>query len=139
MKKRFSVLAVFLLCLGLLTGCQGSEKLSDDFDAAEVKERAKEIIELINAGDYDTLAESWWSAQMKAAIPAEKLKSDIGPIIDELGAFEAFDKEAVTGSTDKDTEQDFAVVIIKAKYENRSAQYTISFNKDMKVAGFYIK
>lgn len=139
MKKKLSILAAVILCLSLIAGCSGQQKLSDDFDAGKIKKAAKEVIELVNNGDYDALAERWWSAQMKTMIPQEKMETDIAPVIEELGAFEAFDKEAVTGSTDKDTDQEFGVAIIKVKYENRNAQFTISFNKDMKVAGFYIK
>ena len=139
MKKSISVLAALVLCFVLLGGCRGREKLADGYDPEELKKSAKEVIELVNEGDYLTLADTWWSAQMKTLMPADKLETDVGPIVEELGAFEAFDKEAVTGSTDKDTDQNFGVAIIKVKYENRNAQYTISFNKDMKVAGFYIK
>ena len=139
MKKKFRAIAAFVLCLACLSGCKGTDKLSDEYDADELKEAAKEVIELVNAKDYKTLTDTWWSAQMNAVIPAEKMASDIGPVIDELGAFVSFDKEAVTGSKDKDTDQEFGVAIVKVKYENRSAQYTISFNKDMQVAGFYIK
>lgn len=133
------MLAAVLLCIGLLAGCQNTEKLSDAYDAAEIKEAAKEVINLVNAGDYETLVDTWWSAQMKSVVSVESLEKDVAPVVEELGAFEAFDKEAVTGTLDKDTDQEFGVAIIKVKYENRNAQYTISFNKDMKVAGFYIK
>ena len=53
--------------------------------------------------------------------------------------FEAFDKEAVTGNTDQDTDQEYAVAVIKVQYEKRKAQFTISFDEDMKVGGFFIK
>ena len=104
MKKKFRAIAAFVLCLVCLSGCKGTDKLSDEYDADELKEAAKEVIELVNAKDYKTLTDTWWSAQMNAVIPAEKMASGIGPVIDELGAFVSFDKEAVTGSTDKDTD-----------------------------------
>lgn len=67
------------------------------------------------------------------------LTGEILPIVEELGAFEAFDKEAVTGNTDQDTDQEYAVAVIKVQYEKRKAQFTISFDEDMKVGGFFIK
>ena len=54
----------------------------------------------------------------------------IVPIVEELGEFEGFDKEAVTGAKDPDTEQEFAVAVIKVKYEKRKAQFTISFDNN---------
>ena len=76
---------------------------------------------------------------MKSMVSKEIMDGQILPIVEELGAFEEFDKEAVTGSRDKDTEQEFAVAVVMVKYEKRKAKYTITFDEDMKVGGFYIK
>ena len=88
----------------------------------------------IKVNPWSTLAK-WFGR----AINADMLKEQIVPIVEELGEFEGFDKEAVTGAKDPDTEQEFAVAVIKVKYEKRKAQFTISFDEDMKVAGFFIK
>ena len=104
-----------------------------------MKEAAKNIIETLNSGEVEALVDEQWNAVMKGAVDSEMLEDQILPIVEELGEFEGFDKEAVTGSKDPDTEQEFAVAVIKAKYEKRKAQFTISFDEDMKVAGFFIK
>ena len=80
-----------------------------------------------------------WNSMMKSMAGKEMMTDQVLPIVEDLGAFEEFDKEAVTGSKDKDTEQEFAVAVVKVKYEKRKAQFTISFDEDMKVGGFYIK
>lgn len=123
----------------MLAGCAGSQKLSDKFNEEEVKEAAREVIEILNDQDVDTLVDEKWNSTMKSMAGKEMMTEQILPIIEELGAFEEFDKEAVTGSKDKDTEQEFAVAVVKVKYEKRKAQFTISFDEDMKVGGFYIK
>lgn len=123
----------------MLAGCAGSQKLSDKFNEEEVKEAAREVIEILNDQDVDTLVDEKWNSTMKSMAGKEMVTEQILPIIEELGAFEEFDKEAVTGSKDKDTEQEFAVAVVKVKYEKRKAQFTISFDEDMKVGGFYIK
>lgn len=138
MKKFFAALGVLLL-VGGITGCSRSQELPDDFDENEVKKAAEEVIDLVNAGEYEKLAEEKWNAQLKTALPAEKMSEEIQPVIEELGAFESFENEAVAGGEDKDTEQEFAVVVVKAKYEERKVQFTISFDKNMKTAGFFIK
>ena len=138
MKKFFAALGVLLL-IGGITGCSRSQELPDDFDENEVKMAAEEVIDLVNAGEYEKLAEEKWNAQLKTALPAEKMSAEIQPVIEELGAFESFENEAVAGGEDKDTEQEFAVVVVKAKYEERKVQFTISFDKNMKTAGFFIK
>lgn len=128
-----------LVLAALLTGCAQSHSLSEKFDETLVKEEAENVIKALNNGEVDSLVEEKWNATMKSAIDAEGVKDQIIPIIEELGEFEDFDKEAVTGAKDPDTEQEFAVAVIKAKYEKRKAQFTISFDEDMKVGGFYIK
>lgn len=140
MKKRAmrNMICMFMLAF-LLSGCANSQKLSEKFDEKQVKAAAEEVIEALNSKEVDTLVEEKWSAVMKSALDAESVKTQILPIMEELGDFEEFDKEAVTGGKDPDTEQEFAVAVIKAKYEKRKAQFTISFDEDMKVGGFYIK
>lgn len=140
MKKRISGLLVYMFVLvSVLSGCAGGQQLSDQFNEEEVKQAAEEVIEILNSGDIDTLVNEKWSTMMKSALDEDEVKDQILPIIEELGEFEEFDKEAVTGGKDADTEQEFAVAVIKADYETRKAQFTISFDEDMKVAGFFIK
>lgn len=129
---------IFLSACGVGIGGKGS-KLSEKFDEASVIKEAKVVIDYVNAGDYQTLEESMWSTVMKQNAPASEIEKAVKPILDDLGAFESYAKEAVTGQKDKDTEQEFAVAVILAKYEKRKAQFTISFDEDMKVIGFFIK
>ena len=123
----------------LLTGCAGSQKLSDKFDEEEVKAAAREVIEILNDKDVDTLVDEKWNSTMKSMAYKDMITKDVLPIMEDLGAFEEFDKEAVTGSRDKDTEQEFAVAVVMVKNEKRKAKYTITIEEDMKVGGFYIK
>lgn len=138
-KRKTRNIAGMLMLAFLLSGCAQTHKLSEKFDEAEVKAAAEEVIEALNNAEVDTLVEENWNATMKSALDAESVKTQILPIIEELGEFEGFDQEAVTGGKDPDTEQEFAVAVVKAKYEKRKAQFTISFDEDMKVGGFYIK
>ena len=129
------IILLAVLLAGVLTACAGSRKLSDKFDEAA----AEEVIEILNEGDVDTLVDEKWNTVMKSMVGKDVLTGEILPIVEELGAFEAFDKEAVTGNTDQDTDQEYAVAVIKVQYEKRKAQFTISFDEDMKVGGFFIK
>lgn len=126
-----------MLVLGL-AGCQ-STKLSEDFDETEVKAKAELVIEKLNAGEYDNLKEEEFSEQMKLAMAGDEVKEAIEKIVEEKGTFHSFEKGSVLGSKDKDTDEEFATAVVLAKYEKGKIQYTISFNKDMKVSGFYLK
>ena len=137
--RRIGIMTGIFMLAGILAGCGGNQKLSDKFDEGEVKEAAREVIEILNDKDVDTLVDEKWNSMMKSMAGKEMMTDQVLPIVEDLGAFEEFDKEAVTGSKDKDTEQEFAVAVVKVKYEKRKAQFTISFDEDMKVGGFYIK
>ncbi len=145
MKKRaekgrmYRFFFMVVLTAALLYGCGSSQKLSEKFDAEEVKKAAEEVIGLVNEGDFDTLAEEKWNTIMQTSLDADTMAAQVEPVVEELGEFQSFDKEAVVGETDKETEQEFAVAVIRVQYEKRKAQYTISFDEDMKVGGFYIK
>ena len=134
--RRIGIMTGIFMLAGILG--QGSH-LGEEGDEGEVKEAAREVIEILNDGDVDTLVDEKWNTVMKSMVGKELLKDEVLPIIEELGAFEEFDREAVTGSRDRDTEQDFAVAVVKVKYEKRKAQFTISFDEDMKVGGFFVK
>lgn len=143
MKKK---MLVGFICVAMLlvSGCgagigSSGSKLSEKYDEATVVEEAKAVIDLVNVGDYEALEEEKWGAAMKQKVPAAEMERIVQPIIQELGAFESFEKEAITGQKDKDTEQEFAVAVILAKYEERKAQFTISFDEKMKVVGFFVK
>ncbi|HAF17858.1 MAG: DUF3887 domain-containing protein [Thermacetogeniaceae bacterium] len=137
--KKLKIKSVFILalsmiiCFGLLTGC--GQGLSNDFDEAEVKSTAQEVITMVNENDSEGLREMS-TAQMKSALTDDVL-NQMYEAIGEAGAFEQVEEMKVAGATENDTE--YAVVVAKAKYEKRSFTYTISFNKDMKLAGFYYK
>mgnify|MGYP000919694968 CR=1 FL=1 len=128
------VLAVsMIICFGLLTGC--GQGLSSDFDEAEVKSTAQDVIAMINEKDSEGLR-NMSTAQMKTALTDDVL-NQMYEAISEAGAFEKVEDMKVAGATQNDTE--YAVVVAKAKYEKRSFTYTISFDKDMKLAGLYYK
>ncbi len=110
------VIRVMILAV-ILTGCAGKQKLSDKFDEEEVKAAAEEVIEILNEGDIDTLVDQKWNSVMKSMAGREMMTEQVLPIVEDLGA----------------------VAVVKVKYEKRKAQFTISFDEDMKVGGFYVK
>lgn len=140
MKKKL-LASVMLMCMVMMMcamGC-GQDELAEDYDKDVVIKESRAIVTLINEEKLETIYEEKFSAKMKTVMTKESWNDTIAPIIKELGKFEEFEKEAVTGTEDKDTKEEFATVVLIGKYENGKAQYTISFNKSMKVVGFFIK
>ena len=131
--KGATVLAA-AVCLVLLTGC-GSTKLSEDYKEDEVKSAAENVITLVNNQDSEGL-KAICTVQMRDALTDDVMKQ-IYEAIGEGGTFEQVSDMSVSGSTANG--EDYAVVVVKAKYEIRSFTYTISFTKQMKLAGLYYK
>lgn len=119
-----------------LTACR-TPPLSADFDEEQVKLVAQDVVSLLNAQDTEGLR-AIFTEQMNTAI-TDEVFTQIYAAIGEGGAFEAIDSMTVIGSTDQSTGEEFATVIARAKYAAKTFTYTISFNKDMQVAGLYYK
>ncbi|NLO83113.1 MAG: DUF3887 domain-containing protein [Clostridiales bacterium] len=135
-KKLGPFLLVILICLALLNGC-GGRKLSEDFDEDEVKKQAEKVITLINNRDSENLIEMC-NVQMKEVLTDEVL-GKVYEAVGEGGQYEGIEDMSVAGWTDKKSEEEFAVVVARAKYEIRTFTFTITFTKQMKLAGLYYR
>ena len=120
-KWRKKILAGFwgILALAALSGCQ--ESLSDEFQEDQVIAEAKEMVERINAGELEGVWEDTFNVVMQNGTDPEELQENIDYYLKDKGEFQDFDKIQVRGITDGKT------------------MFTISFDTDMKCAGFYIK
>lgn len=129
--KKIRVFLMMVLGCVMLVGCS-SNKLSDDFNEEELKSTTQGVIQMLCNEEYDKIKEMSGQVLIDAGV-SDKLKEVWQPIAKELGKFESYDKEAVVGNGDE------ATVVVITKFENGSAKFTISYNKDMKLTGFYIK
>lgn len=140
MNKLFKSLSVFTflvaMSIALLTGC-GSPKLSSDFNEEEVKIAAEKVILMINQQNSEGIKELC-TVRMREALTDDVLKQ-VYEAISEGGQFEKIENMSIGGTKDKSSGEEFAVVVAKAKYEIKSFTFTISFTKQMKIAGLYYK
>ena len=125
-----------VLCFAVLAGCVGQE-LSGDFNEEEVRKAAEQVIMLINDQDSEGLRELS-TVQMRAALTDDVL-DQIYEAIGEGGRFETIEDMSVAGTTDKSSGEEFAVVVARAQYEIKTFTFTISFTKQMKLAGLYYR
>lgn len=137
LNKAFAITVVFTLCVAILTACGGQKQLSSDFDTDKVKEAASKVITAVNEQDGDALREISNDA-MKTALTDEAL-APVFQAIGEGGVFQEIKEINVASSTDPKTKVDYAVAVARAQYEKKAFVYTISFTKDMKLAGLYYK
>ncbi len=135
-KKAGALVLSSVLCMVLLAGCTG-QKLSADFVEADVKTAAENVISLINNKDSDALL-ALCTVRMEDALTDDVLDK-IYEAISEGGQFKSIEAVSIGGQTDKASDEEFAVAVVKAKYEIKTFTFTISFTKQMKLAGLYYR
>lgn len=135
-KGKLFLIIILIFSFTLLVACK-STKLSEDFDEAEVKKATEQVITYINNKDSEALLEISTVAVKNAFTP--EVLDQVFEAIGEGGAFEEIEDISVGQDKDKATEEEFAVAIAKAKYEHKNFIYTISFTKQMKLAGLFYK
>ena len=131
------VLVALALIAALSAACVAAPPLPSGFDEARVKAEAQKVVELINAQDSTGLR-AMCTVQMQQALTDEVL-SQMYAFVGEAGAYEGIESISVAGATDRQSQEEFAVNTVRAKYQNRMITYTISFTKQMKLAGLYYK
>ena len=137
MKKILSIMLTLSLVIGLIAGCS-TPKLSEKFDEKNVKSSAENAIKLLNDGEYEKFCTDLPREDLKAVFTVDVLKNAVAQVMPNAGAFVEFSSESIIGQKDKDGNES-AVAVIVAKYENKKVTYTISFDENMKLIGFYLK
>lgn len=137
LNKTFAIAMVLTMCVAILTACSGQKQLSSNFDMDKVKEAASKVITAVNEQDGDALREISDDA-MKTALTDDSL-APVFKAIAEGGVFQEIKEMNVASSTDPKTKVEYAVVVANAQYEKKAFVYTISFTKDMKLAGLFYK
>lgn len=136
MKKGLTMAVLMSVMLFLLAGCS-STKLADAFDQETVKAKAQEAIDYLIAGENDKVI-AMMSQATQAVISAEDLSSNMEVMNAQTGAFKEYKSTAVVGQKSKEG-VDSAVAVVVAEFEKRSVTYTVSFNTDMEIDGFWMK
>lgn len=139
-KQILSVIGVIvLLCIiGIVWAFPRTLSLdvSENFDKAQVEEKTQEIIELYTAQDYDGLKETASAAVSGEMTEEAFAQANISydPAWGELKSF-----GELNGTEMKRMGDTSAMVQMTAEYENNDVAFTMSFNKDMKLTGFYVE
>ena len=129
----------FILLLVLSTGCMNkSTKLAEGFDAEELKKASEQVVDQVNKNDYDSFINDAGD-EVAESISQEKFENEVVAYANSKGAFQSYGKRAVIGKKYEKTGEDCGVVVMAAEYENGTIQYTISFTKEMKLNGLWLK
>ena len=136
--KKTMILAVALMALTwLLAGCGGA-KLADVYDKDEVTDRAKDMVELINDRDYEAVAGEV-REDLRDQLTPDILSNAWDAALDKSGAFEDYKSVTVIGQKNRNSGEDYAVVVLVGKYENASRTFTIMMDENLDIVGLYMK
>ena len=140
MKKQIKSIVAVTLILALSIGVFGcaAAKLPDGFDKDEVGTAAEEIVGLATEGDFDSIIASM-REDLKGSITPDQLKEGWGPIFQNAGTFVSISKTVLSGISDKNTGEEYAMAQVLVKYDKANLVYTLSFDKDLKLVGLYLK
>lgn len=138
--KIFIIIAVILLAAVsfVLWLLPKSYSLGENgkFDEQTVINKAEEAVELLNADDFEEL-KAMSTDKMKESMNQETLDAARQQLGSDWGDFQSFG--SVYSAETNQFGSWYAIVQLVAVYENRSITYTISFNEDMELSGFYMK
>lgn len=142
-EKALKIWGIVLLVLAVLTALvywnlpKWSEiSESTVFREDRVKAEAEEIIRLYSSDDFEAVT-ARMNDDMKQVLNAAALQYTKARTKEEFGELLAFG--TMYASEAKQKGRSYAMVQVGVSYSNTSVTYTITFDADMKLAGFYIK
>jgi len=136
--KQIRMLFILLVCTIALSACTSAAKLADIYDEKVVTERAKEIVEMINAQDFDNV-NAEIRTDLQDRLTSNQLKDAIGAKLIEAGAFIEFPSITTLGQKSKTSGEDYATVVLVGKYEKSPLVFTITMDSNLDIVGLYVK
>lgn len=110
--------------------------LDDGLTQEEIAAGVENVIGLLDQNDFDSLQEIAVD-EMKEVLTQETIDKVRTGISDDWGSLQSIGKVYAQGITQKG--KFFIVTQTDAIYENASVVYTISFDKDLRLGGLYIR
>jgi hypothetical protein len=138
-KKRNLLLVGLLLGLLLLSGCSSSGKgkeLPDGMDESAVLDAGREIVTLLNEGDYQQVYDRLRD-DVQQASTVEDIQSYMEAILKENGLYVYEKGTLVTGQT-LDSGEETAIAVFYCQHRKNDVRYRISFDTEMEMTGFEI-
>ena len=142
-RRVLTVLLIVLFVIGIIAGIvywalpKGID-IDDSkiFDKDEVRARAEEVIVLFSADDYEEFYEhcSDKIRDLMTEDVIEDVKSQIGSDWGEYSSMRNIYMVEIRQAGIR-----YVLVQVNAAYDNVSVTYTLSFNPDLKLIGFYIR
>lgn len=139
LKNVFSCIVVILILICLVYWMMPKAvdiEQSKYFDKAEVENAMKHTVELLDAGDYDSLKENAIE-QLQAVLDEENIGKARAQISDDWGGRTQFGTIYMVELVQKNTH--YVVGEIMVSYENVNITYRLTYDEEMRLAGVYMR
>lgn len=131
------VLLLLILVISFsFTGCK-STKLAEGFDEDTIKATAEEIINQVQLKGAKQVLNERMRKEFLEKIDVDTMENTVVNLTKGKGNFITYADETVIGRRYDETKEDFGVILVTAAYEKGEINYTITFDKEMNMVGFY--
>ena len=138
MRKKFALLLAALAALFLLSGCKVSgNPLPEGMEGDTVLEQGREIVALLNGGDWQEVYSRLRADAQETATP-ETIQSYMEERLEKAGAFKEEDEAFATGQKIKETGEEYGTAVLYCKHEKKSIMYRVAYSTDMELMGIQI-
>lgn len=128
---------LLVLSLLILTACS-SNKIPEGFTETELTNKVNEIVSLLNDNKVNEVY-SMFRSDVQAMLKLEDLEVIIQDKFEQVGTFKEVTQIAFTDTKDPSTSELYAVVIVVCEHEEGKTTYTLSFNEELELVGFFVK
>lgn len=130
--------AAALAALLLLAGCKVSgNPLPEGMDENAVLEQGREIVALLNSGEYQAVWDSLRADAQEASGP-EAVQAYMEERLAKAGAYRSENDAMATGQTLKETGEKYGTAVLYCKHEKKSLMYRVAYSVDMELMGIQI-
>ena len=141
-KKKISIIISIIFVVAAATAIYFAMPKNKDlsessiFDKAEVEALAGQVIDYINAEDYEGLR-AMAVDEMADIMNQERMDEAKARVSEDWGAFQ--DVDSITTTEVNQRGKTAAVAYVAASYENVDIRYTFAFDEDLKLASLGIQ
>lgn len=137
MKKRIRAGLVTIMMVLCLVACgSNATPLAEVFVQEELEQQTAQIVEWLNAEEYEKVYETF-REDMKEALPVEELKAACEETYGNAGSQVQVSNIVVNGQ--RIEEEEYATVMLKVEYEQQIVTFQVGYDSNMEVVGLYMK
>lgn len=131
------LLSILVLAVMVLGACGKKEKLSEEFDEDVIEAEVLAAVDEFNNRDYQAIIDRG-NDVFKESLSIEEWEKTCDPYLNDAGALKRIVRTVISGGKGNDGE-DYAIAVVIGKYEGGQIRFTFVYDKEMKLAQFFIK